>query len=179
MKDNPPNIAVARNARWPDGLLIRAIIPEDAEGLAAIQSLPGYRFGTLRPPYPTAQGAKKYVETLQPNTISLVAILNETIVGNAGLTQFAGRRSHAGSIGMGVHDDYQRRGIGRALLGELVAIADDWMNIKRLELTVYTDNPGAIALYESFGFEREGLHRAFAFRAGSFVDAYAMGRIRG
>lgn len=178
MPDNPPVIPVAQNARWPDGLIVRTIGPEDAEALMAMQSLPGYRFGTLRPPYPTAQSVRTYIETLQPNVTSLVAVLNGTIVGNAGMTQSAGRRSHAASIGMGVHDDYQRRGIGRALLGELVAIADDWLNIKRLELTVYTDNPGAIALYESFGFEREGLHRAFAFRAGRFVDAYAMARLR-
>jgi L-phenylalanine/L-methionine N-acetyltransferase len=178
MPDNPPVIPVAQNARWPDGLIVRTIGPEDAEALMAMQSLPGYRFGTLRPPYPTVRGARTYIDTLQPNVTSLVAVLNGTIVGNAGMTQSAGRRSHAASIGMGVHDDYQRRGIGRALLGELVAIADDWLNIKRLELTVYTDNPGAIALYESFGFEREGLHRAFAFRAGCFVDAYAMARLR-
>jgi L-phenylalanine/L-methionine N-acetyltransferase len=178
MPDNPPVIPVAQNARWPDGLIIRTIGPEDAEALMAMQSLPGYRFGTLRPPYPTVRGARTYIDTLQPNVTSLVAVLNGTIVGNAGMTQSAGRRSHAASIGMGVHDDYQRRGIGRALLGELVAIADDWLNIKRLELTVYTDNPGAIALYESFGFEREGLHRAFAFRDGCFVDAYAMARLR-
>ncbi|OLP44518.1 GNAT family N-acetyltransferase [Rhizobium oryziradicis] len=178
MKDTPPVIPVAANARWPEGLIIRTIGPEDTEALIAMQSLPGYRFGTLRPPYPTVQGARKYIESLQPNVTSLVAVLNGKIVGNAGMTQLAGRRSHAASIGMGVHDDYQRRGIGRALLGELVAIADDWLNIKRLELTVYTDNTGAIALYESFGFRQEGLHRAFAFRDGCFVDAYAMARIR-
>lgn len=177
MSDNPPIIPVAQNARWPEGLIIRVICPDDAEALMSMQSLPGYRFGTLRQPYPTLQGARKYIETLPPNVTSLVAVLNGTIVGNAGMTQLAGRRSHVATIGMGVHDDYQRRGIGRALMGELVAIADDWLNIKRLELTVYTDNAGAIALYESFGFEREGLHRAFAFREGRFVDAYAMARM--
>ncbi len=79
---------------------------------------------------------------------------------------------------MGVHDDFQRRGIGRALMGEIITIADDWYNLRRLELTVFTDNAPAIALYERFGFEREGTHRAFAYRAGAYIDAYAMARIR-
>lgn len=178
MQDIPPVIPVASNARWPEGLLIRPASPDDAEGIAAMQNQPQFRAGTLRPPYVKVHDVRTWLETPAPNAVSLVAVMNSRVVGHAGFTQLAGRRSHVASLGMGVHDAFQRRGIGRALLGELVAIADNWMNIKRLELTVYTDNTGAIALYESFGFEREGLHRAFAFRDGSFVDAYAMARIR-
>jgi putative acetyltransferase len=40
------------------------------------------------------------------------------------------------------------------------------------------DNAPAIALYKRNGFEIEGTHRDFAFRGGSFVDAYAMARIK-
>ena len=44
-------------------------------------------------------------------------------------------------------------------------------------LTVYTDNARAIALYEKAGFAHEGTHRAYALRAGRFVDAHAMARL--
>ena len=38
--------------------------------------------------------------------------------------------------------------------------------VLRIELTVYTDNAAAIALYRKFGFEIEGTHRAYALRDG-------------
>lgn len=174
----PIPAAICAEARWPEGLVIRAQQPGDAEDIAALQSLPGLRAGTLRPPYPRSDAVRRYIESQPDNVLALVAIMDGLVVGNAGLTRLAGRRSHVGQIGMGVHDAYQRRGIGRALLGELVGAAFDWMGIMRLELTVFTDNVPAIALYEQFGFEPEGIHRAYALRAGRYVDALAMARIR-
>lgn len=140
--------------------------------------MPGYRNGTLRLPHHTPDEVRKGIENAPTGYINLVAVLDGRIVGDIGLSRFLGRRAHVGSVGMGVHDDYQRRGIGRALLGEVIMMADDWYNLRRLELTVFIDNAPAIALYESFGFEREGTHRQFAYRAGAYVDAYAMARIR-
>jgi hypothetical protein len=57
-------------------------------------------------------------------------------------------------------------------------LADGWLNVFRLEPTVFTDNRAAIALYRKFGFEMEGTHRAYALRAGRYVDAHAMARVR-
>ncbi|WP_246777034.1 hypothetical protein [Microvirga sp. VF16] len=39
---------------------------------------------------------------------------------------------------------------------ELVDAADDWLGLRRMELTVYTDKGRAIRLYQRFGFETEG-----------------------
>jgi len=61
---------------------------------------------------------------------------------------------------------------------EILDAADKWLNITRIELTVFTDNTAAITLYESFGFEAEGVHKAYAFRDGKFSDVVAMARIR-
>jgi putative acetyltransferase len=79
---------------------------------------------------------------------------------------------------MAVHDDWQGKGVGAALMEAALDLADNWLNLTRIELSVYTDNAAAVALYEKFGFEIEGTHRRFAFRNGEYVDAYSMARIK-
>ena len=44
----------------------------------------------------------------------------------------------------------------------------------KLELHVFPWNEPAIALYESFGFEREGIRRGHYLRDGEPVDAILM-----
>ena len=51
---------------------------------------------------------------------------------------------------------HRRRGVARALLDQSVAWAGS-AGVRKLELHVFPWNEPAIALYESFGFEREGL----------------------
>lgn len=77
---------------------------------------------------------------------------------------------------MAVRDDWQRRGVGTALLSAAVDLADNWIGYARLELTVYADNAAAVALYRKFGFEVEGTARRYALRDGRFVDAFMMAR---
>jgi L-phenylalanine/L-methionine N-acetyltransferase len=161
-----------------DELFIRAFRPSDAEELADLINGPGYRWGTLRLPHQSPEGVRKWIESFGPTTTSLVAIRNGHVVGSADLEHHQGRRSHVGSLGMGVRDGCTRQGIGTALLHELLHIADQWLALKRLELTVFVDNAPAITLYERHGFEREGTHRAYAFRAGEYVDALAMARLK-
>jgi len=79
---------------------------------------------------------------------------------------------------MMVRDDWHGKGVGTAMMRAVIDLADKWLNLARIELTVFTDNQSAIALYRKFGFEIEGTHRKYAFRDGDFVDAYAMARIK-
>ena len=110
----------------------------------------------------------------------LVACVEGEVVGNLGLETFPNRPRvrHAGSLGMAVRDDWQGKGVGTMLMRAALDLADNWLNLTRIELTVYVDNSSAVALYKRFGFEIEGTHRRYAFRDGGFVDAYSMARLR-
>jgi putative acetyltransferase len=157
---------------------IRAREPRDIDALHEIHNLPGVIAGTLQLPYRSAEWRKEWL-TPSANMHHLVAEIDGRVVGSAGMhLATSPRQRHMADIGMTVHDDFQGRGVGTALLAAALDLADNWLNLRRVELHVYTDNAPAIHLYEKFGFEIEGTARQYAFRAGQYVDAYAMARLR-
>ena len=81
--------------------------------------------------------------------------------------------SHVADLGLMVATSHRRQGIGRALLEQAVAWARS-TGIRKLELHVFPWNAPAITLYESFGFEREGLRQGHYLREGVPVDAILM-----
>ena len=76
-------------------------------------------------------------------------------------------------LGLMVAKSHRRRGLGRALLEQAAEWARE-VGVSKLELYVFPHNEPAIALYESFGFEREGYRRNHYRRAGELVDAVVM-----
>ncbi|MGH7023884.1 MAG: GNAT family N-acetyltransferase [Caulobacteraceae bacterium] len=160
-------------------IIIRALEPEDMADLTEAWNQPRAVWGTLQTPFTSLDARRKRNAALPASHTVLVAVVGGKAIGSAGLHPAENRRrAHAASIGMAVHDAYAGRGAGRALLGALIEQADRWLNYKRLELTVWTDNERAIRLYEQAGFEREGALRAYAWRDGAYVDALAMARLR-
>ena len=55
---------------------------------------------------------------------------------------------------LGVHPDYQRMGVGEALLKACIALALE-RSMETLCLEVYCDNPKAISFYEKNGFVKQ------------------------
>lgn len=160
-------------------ILIRAAEPEDVPAITEVMNQPRAAWGTMQVPFTSVAARRVRFDATPPAHVRLVAVMDDRVVALAGLEPGAHRRRvHAASIGMSVHDDFAGRGVGTALMAALIDQADNWLNIRRLELTVYTDNTRAIALYERFGFEREGVLRAYAFREGGYVDALTMARLR-
>ena len=51
------------------------------------------------------------------------------------------------------------------------------MGLRRLELTVQTDNARAIALYTRHGFVIEGTHIGDSIRDGVLIDVHSMARL--
>ena len=155
---------------------IRAFEMADWQDVAELFLAPKCRWGTLQLPYQSRDDLRHKLENPPPHMHRLVAVDNQShkVVGMLGLHKMQGRRSHAGSIGMFVHDDFQNQGVGGALLAACQELAKNWLGLMRIELTVFTDNPGAIHLYQKHGFVIEGTMQQYARRNGEYVDAYAM-----
>jgi putative acetyltransferase len=160
-------------------ITIRRADVSDAEAIQATFASPKAMAGTLQVPFPSLEKWRKWLADSPPDDYVLVAEVAGEVVGNLGLhaTSKSPRRRHAAGLGMSVRDDWHGRGVGSALLAAAIDLADNWLNYTRIELTVYTDNDVALALYRKFGFEIEGTLRDYAFRGGRFIDAYTMARI--
>lgn len=159
---------------------IRPTEPRDAAGTAALRRMPGVFETTLGLPSCRTADSDAFVAGLGPNDHHFVAVLEDgTVIGAAGLhLERNPRMRHVGSVGLFVHTDYQNMGVGSALLKTLLDLADNWLMLVRVELTVFADNERAIHLYEKLGFEKEGLKRMTTVRNGKYADEYMMARLR-
>lgn len=160
-------------------VVVRHVEPSDYEALHRILTGPKAAEGTLQLPLQSAERWRKRLAEPDPNLYSLVACVDSEVVGSLALhTTPNPRRRHVAELGMSVRDDWQGRGVGSALMHAALDLADNWLDLRRVELQVYTDNAAGIALYQKFGFAIEGTLVAYAFRKGEYVDAYSMARVR-
>ena len=120
-------------------ITIRREEPDDFEEVYKIFTCPKVIWGTLQLPYPSREVWRIRIAEPGEGRYSLVALVEGRVVGLLGLSTEPGRprRKHAGGIGMAVHDDFQGQGEGTALLQAAIDMADNWLNLQRLELTVF------------------------------------------
>ena len=72
----------------------------------------------------------------------------------------------------------QGQGYGAEALGLALQFAFQELNLHRVQLTVFSYNQRAIALYEKLGFRREGIFREHLERDGTRFDMYLYGMLR-
>lgn len=159
-------------------IIVRREEPEDAEALARLLGDEGVYPQTLQLPHVSRQFWRERIAKYDPAKYALVAEIDGAIAGSAGLfINERPRQRHCALLGIGVGTAWAGKGVGSALMRELLRAADGWLNLLRVELTVFTDNERAIRLYQRFGFAIEGTLRANALRDGVYVDAHVMGRL--
>ena len=163
-----------------ENLKIRRAEPDDYSAVYEMFTFPELYADTMQLPYPSREYWRKRIGEASESVFNLVAIVDERLVGMVGVETFPNRprRRHVGRIGISVHAEWHGKGVGTALMAAAVDLADNWLNLTRLELEVYADNAAAIHLYERFGFVYEGTLRQHAFRDGEYVDSNMMGRLR-
>jgi RimJ/RimL family protein N-acetyltransferase len=125
----------------------------------------------------SATDERRYLRAVRryPHAAVLVAEVEEgCVVGRLSIARDQHPASrHVADVGLMVDAAYRRRGIGRALLEAGVEWARE-AGIRKLELHVFPWNEAAIALYENFGFVREGFRRNHYRRGDELVDAILM-----
>ena len=85
--------------------------------------------------------------------------------------------AHGGLLGIGLLPEARGKGLGRRLLAATIDQA--WQRgLERIELTVFTGNGRARRLYESLGFEKEGLLRRHCKLKDEYQDSVLMALLR-
>jgi RimJ/RimL family protein N-acetyltransferase len=100
---------------------------------------------------------------------------DDRLVGACGLHAIDVRARHA-EIGIVIGDPADwGRGIATEAMRLVVDYGFSELNLNRIYLTVFEDNPSARHIYEKLGFRLEGTHRSHAFREGRYWDIHYMG----
>lgn len=164
--------------RW----LIRQARMEDAEAVRRIFNHEEVYPTTMQLPFSLLSRWERFLEKAEQGHHLLAACHPETpdvLLGLIGLHPVADspRVAHVRTIGLSVHPDYAGQGIGSQLLKAAIDLADNWLNVTRLSLGVYSHNQRAIELYQRHGFVREGLCRGLSFGHGRYLDSLEMARL--
>lgn len=162
----------------PPDLIIRPILLEDAEALWKIARQEGVIETTMALPSLRLEQRIKSISELSENDHYMVAEKAGEVVGVAGLTVGTGRTRHSGSLFIYVARQQQGQGIGTRLMQSLLDLADNWLLLRRVELTVLTENDGAKRLYERLGFVVEGCRKMSVIAQGELKDEWLMARYR-
>lgn len=162
-------------------LNIRPIRIEDAKYINEMRIMDGVRENIMGITSERMSRSEGFINGLTNNDHIFVAEVEKDgfkkVVGNVGMhVSSTNRTRHCAEIGIMVHSDFQGKGIGRELLNKVIDLADNWLMLVRLELSVYVDNEKAINLYKSLGFEIEGTKKYAAIRNGKYEDQYIMAR---
>jgi len=84
-----------------------------------------------------------------------------------------------GWVSIGIGDPaHQGQGYGSEALRLLIDFAFSELNLRRVQLTVFSYNASAIHVYEKLGFRREGAFREFIQRDGQLHDMILYGLLR-
>ncbi len=127
----------------------------------------------------TIKQEEKFIQMAldSPNACFMVVLDDNLVISTA---EFQGnnlrRVNHRVSLGISVLEDYQNLGLGRIVMEALIKRAIELQKTK-MDLEVRIDNLSAIHLYESLGFEKEGIIRNGFFVDNNYIDLLVMGKL--
>lgn len=105
----------------------------------------------------------------------IVATVGGEVVGWGSLSPYADRKAYEHTVENAVYvrDDIQARGIGRAILKELIALASR-LGYHCIIAQVVGGNKKSLRLHERQGFQRVGLLKEVGWKFGKWLDLVVM-----
>ncbi|WP_299258925.1 GNAT family N-acetyltransferase [uncultured Aquimarina sp.] len=170
-------------AKNGQSITIRQAVSDDAEKLVKLKL--AYLKNTESLPlfaneYPNDINQERdMIERYQSenNSIILVAVSKDKIIGNIDLTgSWRKKMQHTAVIGMGIHTQWQNRGIGTLLLQNSIDWARENQILKTIWLEVYANNASGVALYKKMNFQQSGIIPNFFLENEVFLDKIIMSR---
>ncbi len=159
-------------------ITIRHCEPDDADAVRRIYAESEGYGNTLQLPFPPLHLWQQRLQQSAVGVHRLVAERGGELIGELSLAVCQHpRRRHVAEIGMGVAAAARRTGVGQALLGAAIELSDQWLQVRRVEISAFVENAAAIALYRKMGFVEEGRARDYAFRDGRYCDVLLMARV--
>ena len=129
-------------------------------------------------PPDVAEMARRWLDLTGRGFPYLVAEQDGSVVGYAYAGPYRAREAYRFTLedSVYIHPEYMRRGIGRALLSELIEICCDKGFRQMIAVIGDSRNAGSIRVHEEAGFLHVGSLRAVGFKFGEWLDAVIMQR---
>ncbi|MHC4444568.1 MAG: GNAT family N-acetyltransferase [Planctomycetota bacterium] len=136
---------------------------------------------TLRPPM-NAVRERQWIESLGKKEneydFGIVVKDDDRLIGSTGLSQIHPFNRSA-MFGIMIGDtEYQNQGYGTQATRLTVRYGFEELNLNRIWLRVYANNPRAIWTYQKAGFIQEGCLRQAYYRNGQYHDEYLFAILR-
>ncbi len=161
---------------------IREATPDDAENIIAFMKIladepdNGTSYSSSAEFTYTVEQERNLLQQYQDadNHVWFVAEVDGQLVGY--INAAGGKRAmyHTLTFGIALARDWRNQGIGTALIHHLIAWCQANPVVRRLQLTVFSNNPRAFHVYHKLGFQQEGIARAEVKKHGQFLDGILM-----
>jgi L-amino acid N-acyltransferase YncA len=149
---------------------IRPAVHEDMRAVVGIYNWAiNQTFATIDAEPLSAEEAKEWWDAHARRTVTLVATDDTGIVGWARLLPWRQRGFEIVEDLVYVDPVYQRRGVGRILLAQLIEAARD-SGCRTIVASVAADNRAGLRLHQSLGFEVVGTLKNAAYKFSRWMD---------
>lgn len=163
----------------PSDLRVRLATPADAARLCEIYNREVEQSTTTVDLVPRSlDDQRRYIADRSGGLVVAVAEVDATVVGFGSLSFYRDRPGYRTSVedSVYVHHEWHGRGVGRALLEELLRLATSH-GFHTVFARVIDAGAASLSLHESLGFELVGIERQVARKFGRWHDVALLQRL--